>query len=171
MTSVARTYYTWKVVKEQDISYNILMMGLWTLAEVATGVIVSCLPILPRFFRYAGPKLYRAFSVGSKSSSCSGSASTERKARLFLTSPTLPLARPRQTASVPGTLNDSRVGKTHVKAGYTELEEYDAKASRAKAMQHLRPEPISFNRDVESEWYGFPVRDTFYEETRLDSSF
>lgn len=171
VTSVTRTYYTWKVVEEPDTSYNIVMMGLWTLAEVATGVIVCCLPVLPRFLRHAGPKVYRAFSIRSKSSSSSDSANSERMARPSLTSPTFPLARPCQIASIPKTLNNSRVHKAHVKRNYTELEEQDAKLSRTKAMQHLHPGPTSSNRDVESGGYGFPVRDTFYGGTRCDTSF
>ena len=59
VTSVLRTYYTWKVVTEPDVSYNIVVMGLWTLAEVATGVIVSCLPVFlscPDFSETLVPK-------------------------------------------------------------------------------------------------------------------
>lgn len=165
MTSVLRTYYTWKVVKEPDVSYNIILMGLWTLAEVATGIIISCLPVLPRFFRHVGPILYRAFSLGSKSSSSSGSASTGRNARPCLTSPTVSMAR------TPRTLNNSRISKAHVKGEYTEMEEYDATISQATATHQLRPGPIKSNRELESGGYGFPLRDTFYEETRLDTSF
>ena len=164
VTSILRTYYTWKVVKEPDISYNIIVMGLWTLAEIATGLIISCLPVLPRFLRHAGPKVYRAFSVGSKSSSSSGSASAERK----LTSPTF---GPRQMASRPKTLNDPRSHQAHVKGDYTELEEYNVVVSKPEAMHQLRPRPTTSNRDVESRGFGFPARDTFYEDTRLDTPF
>lgn len=165
VTSVLRTYYTWKVVKEPDVSYNMILMGLWTLAEVATGIIISCLPVLPRFFRHAGPILYRAFSLGSKSSSSSGSANTGRNARPCLTSPTVSMAR------TPRTLNNSRISKAHVKGEYTEMEEYDATTSQATATHQLRPGPINSNREVEGGGYGFPLRDTFYGETRLDTSF
>ena len=151
-------------MKEPDISYNIIVMGLWTLAEIAAGIIISCLPVLPRFLRHAGPKVYRAFSVGSKSSSSSGSASAERK----VTSPTF---GPRQMASRPKTLNDPHGHKAHVKGDYTELEEYNVVVSKPEAMYQLRPRPINSNRDVESGGFGFPARDTFYEETRLDTPF
>lgn len=158
-------------MKEPDISYNIILMGLWTLAEVAIGVIVNCLPVLPKFFRHAGPKVYRAFSLGSKSSSSSGSASTGRKARPSLRSPTLPMARPRQMARLPRTLDSPGIHKAHVRGAYTELEECDAMISMAKATHQLRPGPINCGHDVESGGYGFPVRDTFYAETRPDGSF
>ena len=34
-----------------------VQMGLWTYAELAAGVIISCLPVIPRFFQYVGPKI------------------------------------------------------------------------------------------------------------------
>ena len=161
VTSVLRTYYTYKVVKEPDISYNIVLMGLWTLAEVATGVIVSCLPVLPRFFRHAGPTVYRVFSVKTKSSSSSGSAGAEAKARPSLTSPTNPLDRPHDMESMAKAQNDSCVHKAYVKGDPMELAGYDALLiSKANAVHQLRPGPIRSNRDVESGGWGFPVRDT-----------
>lgn len=44
-------------------------MGLWTWAELTTGILVSCLPVVPRFFQHVGPKLYTSF----KSNSITGS--------------------------------------------------------------------------------------------------
>ncbi len=56
-------------------------MGLWTWAEITTGIIVSCLPTTPKFFQHFGPKVYGAFSssfsLGSKSRS-TGSKSGPR---------------------------------------------------------------------------------------------
>ena len=34
-----------------------VQMGLWTYAELATGVIVSCLPVIPKFFQHVGPRI------------------------------------------------------------------------------------------------------------------
>ena len=42
-------------------------MGMWTGAELATGVIVSCLPVIPKFFQHMWPKVSRTLSVMSKS--------------------------------------------------------------------------------------------------------
>lgn len=36
-------------------------MGLWTWAEITTGIIISCLPTTPKFFLHAGPKVRRMF--------------------------------------------------------------------------------------------------------------
>ncbi|KAL8784312.1 MAG: hypothetical protein Q9195_009091 [Heterodermia aff. obscurata] len=61
-TSIVRTFYAFKIVQNQDNSYNILIITLWKGAEVTSGIIVSCLPITPIFFRYIGPKVYDVFS-------------------------------------------------------------------------------------------------------------
>ena len=65
-TSIARTYYTWKIIRSPDISYNIFRMGLWTAAEMTTGILVSCLPVLPRFFQRYDLHIISTLSYGSK---------------------------------------------------------------------------------------------------------
>ena len=150
---------------ESDASYNLVVMGLWTLAEVATGVIVSCLPVLPRFFRDTGPKVRRAFSVGAKLSSSLDSASARLKRGTPVAAPTLP-------GSMPRSLEDFDIHNAHVKSDSTELDTYNVMVPEAaNAEHHMRLGPIRANRDVESGGYGFPMRDTFYDETRLDASF
>ena len=56
-----------------------MILGLWTGAELTSGIIVSCLPVTPRFFRYLSPKVhgifYYNFSLGSKSRVTTGSKS------------------------------------------------------------------------------------------------
>lgn len=37
-------------------------MGFWTWAEVTIGIIVSCLPVMPRFFRHCAPKASKLIS-------------------------------------------------------------------------------------------------------------
>ncbi len=32
-------------------------MGFWSYAELATGVIISCLPVIPKFFQHVGPRI------------------------------------------------------------------------------------------------------------------
>lgn len=67
MTSIVRTYYTFRVVQLPDISFNLAVMGLCASTELAIGTIISCLPVLPRFFQRFGPKVCRIFSFTSKS--------------------------------------------------------------------------------------------------------
>lgn len=59
MTSILCTYYTWQTVETLDTSWDLIFMGLWTWAELSTGIIVGCLPALPKFFQHVGPKIYR----------------------------------------------------------------------------------------------------------------
>ena len=76
ITSILRTYYTWKIVQSPDISYNMVPMGMWTYAELSTGIVISCLPVIPKFFQQVGPKLSSALTLRSKSAKDSGSEST-----------------------------------------------------------------------------------------------
>lgn len=66
ITSILRTYYTWKIVQSPDISYNMVPMGMWTYAELSTGIVISCLPVIPKFFQYIGPKVSSAFTLRSE---------------------------------------------------------------------------------------------------------
>ena len=40
-----------------DKTYHIMQMCLWNYAELATGVFISCLPVIPKFFQHVGPKI------------------------------------------------------------------------------------------------------------------
>ena len=138
-------------------------MGLWTLAEVAAGVIVSCLPVLPRFFQDIVPKIHRVFSIGSKPSSTQGSESAQ-----IIRRPSSPPAT--SPDSIPASARDMRIQKAHVNGNFTEMEEYNTMISEVNASHQSRPRPMRPHRDLESGGYGFPKRDTFYSETRLDTS-
>ena len=52
-----------------DASYDLMLMGLWTWAEITTGMLISCLPVMPKFMQNVRPKISRAFSSTSGSSS------------------------------------------------------------------------------------------------------
>ena len=163
VTSILRTYYTWKVDSQPDVSYNIVKMGLWTLAEVAAGVIVCCLPVLPRFFQDIGSKIHRAFSTDSKPSSNLGSENVQIIERPSSPTPTSP-------DSIPTSARDMRIQKAQVNDNFIELKEYNTVISEVNASHQSRPRPMRPHRDLESGWYGFPMRDTFYRETRPNAS-
>lgn len=76
MTSIIRTYYTWKTLHQPDVSYNLTIMALWTWGEMTAGTLVSCLPVAPRFFQHFRSRINGAFSHGTKSSSAAGRNST-----------------------------------------------------------------------------------------------
>lgn len=79
VTSVLRTYYTWKTVQSPDKSYNIVPMGLWVCAELSAGICISCLPVTPKLLKHIGPKLSSALTTlksrSTKASADSGSVS------------------------------------------------------------------------------------------------
>lgn len=72
ITSILRTYYTWKIVQSPDISYNMVPMGMWTYAELSTGIVISCLPVIPKFFQHIGPKVSSALTFRSRPTKDSG---------------------------------------------------------------------------------------------------
>ena len=39
-----------------------VQMGMWTYAELSTGIVISCLPVIPKFFQHIGPQLSRALT-------------------------------------------------------------------------------------------------------------
>lgn len=49
-----------------DVSYNSLRMGLWTVAEMATGILVSCPPVMPKFFQRVNPRITNILSHSSE---------------------------------------------------------------------------------------------------------
>lgn len=67
VASILRTYYTFRIAQGPDVTFNIVVMGLGATAELSIGVVVSCLPVLPRFVRHFGPKITRSFSFHSTS--------------------------------------------------------------------------------------------------------
>ncbi len=72
LTSIIRTYYRWKVVTSPDVSYNMNVMGIWTYAEIAIGIIISCTPVLPIFCKKFGSKVSGPISFRSRWSRSGG---------------------------------------------------------------------------------------------------
>lgn len=62
VASIFRTYYTFKIAQGPDVAFNIIVMGLAAAAELSIGVVVSCLPVLPRFVRHFVPRITRSSS-------------------------------------------------------------------------------------------------------------
>nr|XP_023908640.1 satratoxin biosynthesis SC1 cluster protein 4-like [Quercus suber] len=56
--SILRTYYTWRLFTETDVSWEISFLGFWTWAELCVGTLVFCLPILPKFFHVVKDTAY-----------------------------------------------------------------------------------------------------------------
>ena len=63
VTSVMRTYYSFQAPKSSDRSYNWQLVGLWSWAELAIGIIVGCLPFTPKFVQHVGPKTLNILKI------------------------------------------------------------------------------------------------------------
>lgn len=60
--SIMRTYSVWHWVENTDVSYSLAAFGLWSDAECAIGIIVGCLPVMPKFLQHIGPKISARWS-------------------------------------------------------------------------------------------------------------
>lgn len=65
--SVMRTYYSWRFVESLDKSYLSGPFGIWCAAELSVGIIVGCLPVMPKFYQHIAPKVM--LSLQSESAS------------------------------------------------------------------------------------------------------
>ena len=72
MASALRTYYTWAVHRDTDKSYSLVSLNICAAAELAIGIMVGCLPIMPKFLQYASVKVAKALPFTSKPTSKSG---------------------------------------------------------------------------------------------------
>lgn len=53
ITSVMRLVESIRSLNNPDISVSLFPVSLWAVAEVSAGLVVCCLPLLPRFFGHA----------------------------------------------------------------------------------------------------------------------
>ena len=75
-----RTYTAWQVAQLDDTSYFLIKMGLWSWGEISAGILVSCFPVMPKFFQHFGPKTYAIFSSTFQSRASSGHKSGSTRA-------------------------------------------------------------------------------------------
>ena len=59
---MVRAYYLFQLIASEDQSYRVAIHNLWTSGEIAAGVIISCLPFLPRLIRTCAPRIHSALS-------------------------------------------------------------------------------------------------------------
>ncbi|KAL8691956.1 MAG: hypothetical protein Q9218_002918 [Villophora microphyllina] len=74
ITSIIRTRYTFKMVQSSDTSYYLIIFGLWTWAEITIGIIVGCLPVMPKFVHTLRSKI----GTSPVSNSSTGSRPTQK---------------------------------------------------------------------------------------------
>ena len=142
-TSVLRTYYTWRVVASHDTSWELLPMELWTWAELSIGIIVGCLPALPKFFRHIGTKIHLKLR-GSGTERAASVAAHPPKAN-FLASVKRPFGKYGVGRSVTDSWNDPYIPRSQHREEYVVLDEFDATP--------LQEEPLN----APTEWPGHGI--------------
>ena len=123
VTSILRTYYTWQTVEASDTSWELLPMGFWTWAELSVGIIVGCLPALPKFFQHIGPRFYRSLSWNS--SGGKSSAATNTPQLNVLARVKRPFAKYGVTPSVSDSWIDPYISRTQLRDEYLVLDGFD----------------------------------------------
>ena len=126
VTSILRSYYTWRTIESPDTSWELLPMGLWAWAELSIGMIVVCLPVFPKFFNHIGTKVHRG-SPGSGPARESSAAAKSPKVKL--------LARvKRPFASVSDSWNGQYSPRTQLHDEYVSLDGFDTPPPHVKAL-------------------------------------
>ena len=67
-----RAYTAWQVARLDDKSYLMIKMGMWSWGEISAGILVSCFPVIPKFFQHFGPKTFAIFASTFRSRASSG---------------------------------------------------------------------------------------------------
>ncbi|MCJ1282459.1 hypothetical protein MMC26_001782 [Xylographa opegraphella] len=67
LSSVMRLIYSVQSVPNPDVTNALLPVSLWATAEISSGLVVCCLPVLPRLFAYndSSPQHTNAFTTAN----------------------------------------------------------------------------------------------------------
>ena len=131
VTSILRTYYTWQTVESADTSWELIPMGLWTWAEISTGIIVSCLPTMPKFFQHIRPKIFRSTSEGGPGLYSSAAIRTPKVNVLARFTNSFAMCGVGPSAS--GSWNGSHRPRTQVHGDYLVLDRLNTSSTRVKS--------------------------------------
>ncbi|KAL8857491.1 MAG: hypothetical protein Q9178_005985 [Gyalolechia marmorata] len=61
ISSIMRMVNNVQYAQTQDYTFRLTAVALWTLGEIASGMVCSCLPVVPAFFRHYMPKVTSSF--------------------------------------------------------------------------------------------------------------
>ena len=134
MTSIARVFYTWKFANDADVSYNAGVMSLWAEAEMVIGIVVSCMPVLPRFFQAIAPNLHAVSALGARARTAvdhrpaSSGASDTTPISMY----DRPFFRPHGVDSSSKSWNDVYDPQTELRREYISLKEFDSAPSKGE---------------------------------------
>lgn len=59
ISSTARLVYSVLLITSDDETWNIIAVGSWAVAEISIGILCSCLPVIPKFIKTVGPKIFK----------------------------------------------------------------------------------------------------------------
>ena len=128
-----RTYAAWQVEWSDDKSYYMIIMGMWSTGEIAAGILVSCFPVIPRFYQHVGPKNFAIFLSTFRSRASSGHKSGSTKVAPRIEG----LSKFQQHLSTRGggdrnqqTWEDSYNTRTHSDGDYITLDDLDTTSPR-----------------------------------------
>jgi len=87
ISSTARLIYSIRIVTTKDVTFNIVAVAAWAMAEIAIGILCSCLPVTPKFVRTVGPRIYSlpsnlgAYLSGRSRTTATATATTPNTSR------------------------------------------------------------------------------------------
>lgn len=135
MTSIARVAYTWKFANDADVSYNAGKMGLWAEAEMVAGIIVSCMPVFPRFFQAIAPNPQAVSALRVQARTAVDQRSAPSRASDTTPVPSMydrPFFRPGGVDSSSKSWNDVYDPQTELRREYISLTEFDTASSKGE---------------------------------------
>ena len=147
IASILRTFYSWRVAQSPDISYNVMLVGIWAWAEMAVGIIVSCLPIMPKFFQHFSPKVWRFLSISVGTAERGGAPGKSYPAHKHQN----PFSRSSGRTRIPDVVDESFDMATRDKAQGAMVKEYSI-ASPSDTV--LRPEGRAATKEGDLERGG-----------------
>ena len=131
--SIMRTYTAWQVEWSDDKSYYMIIMGMWSTGEIAAGILVSCFPVIPRFYQHFEPKNFAIFLSTFRSRASSGhkSGSTKVAPRIEgLSKFQQHLSKRGSGDRIPQTWEDSYNTRTQSDGDYITLDDLDTTSPR-----------------------------------------
>lgn len=146
-----RAYYFFQLVESMDWSKLLYIHYLWTSGETTIGIIISCLPVLPRLVRTCAPRIHSAFSSGVKMHDRTPVPGMQEKRR-------------------PGELNDWHELRTEVSDHHPSLNEHRPKQGECgskddSSQASFVPDPPTLSR---GEHPPGQILMTTYIETRTE---
>ena len=123
VASILRSYYTWRTVESPDVSWELIPMGLWTWTEVSVGIIVGCLPAMPKFFAHI--KRNMSQSIPKSGPKRESSAATDPPKAGAHVKEQGHFSKFGAISSISSSWNDTNNSSPRLHDGYLVLDEFD----------------------------------------------